>query len=410
LDVSTAEYAVKLAGIQVAQAETSLQVAQLELDELLNWQADENAVKLAQANLVAAQANYDVIAAQYTSQDDLLTPARVNLEQAIDTLVEAQAEYRDAIDGARDWENNIDVIREAAIKALSEAEYDMQVAQANYDLAVIGINNANLLDASARVLNAQVALADAQTGPSEADLQAARIQVEQTKLALTQAQLNLEATQLVLQKADPTQAQIALAQAELDLESAQQTLAQTVLTAPLDSVVVAINAQAGENVGAVPIITLADLSWPELIIYLDQTELDKITVGYETQVVFDALPEETFTGHIEQVDPILVTIDGVSVIQARVRLDETSFGKPQVLPAGLTAAVEVIGGRADDALLIPVEALRELSPGEYAVFVMQDGKPNMRIVEVGLMDYTSAEILSGLALGDLVSTGVVETE
>jgi hypothetical protein len=58
---------------------------------------------------------------------------------------------------------------------------------------------------------------------------------------------------------------------------------------------------------------------------------------------------------------------------------------------------------------VPVEALRELSPGEYAVFVMEDDKPVMRIVEVGLMDYTNAEIVSGLVQGDVISTGVVET-
>jgi hypothetical protein len=31
------------------------------------------------------------------------------------------------------------------------------------------------------------------------------------------------------------------------------------------------------------------------------------------------------------------------------------------------------------------------------------------MVEVGLMDYTYAEIRSGLALGDQVTTGIVET-
>ena len=40
---------------------------------------------------------------------------------------------------------------------------------------------------------------------------------------------------------------------------------------------------------------------------------------------------------------------------------------------------------------------------------MQDDKPVMRIVEVGLMDYTNAEIVSGLDQGDVISTGVVET-
>jgi hypothetical protein len=56
-----------------------------------------------------------------------------------------------------------------------------------------------------------------------------------------------------------------------------------------------------------------------------------------------------------------------------------------------------------------VEALRELSPGEYAVFVMENGEPQLRFVEVGLMDFSFAEILSGLESGETVTTGIIET-
>jgi hypothetical protein len=40
---------------------------------------------------------------------------------------------------------------------------------------------------------------------------------------------------------------------------------------------------------------------------------------------------------------------------------------------------------------------------------MLDGQPTLKVVEVGLMDYTYAEIKSGLSDGDIVTTGVVET-
>jgi hypothetical protein len=70
----------------------------------------------------------------------------------------------------------------------------------------------------------------------------------------------------------------------------------------------------------------------------------------------------------------------------------------------------VIGGRTEDAVLVPVEALREISPGEYTVFVMEDGEPRLCVVTVGIMDFTSAEITSGLEAGEVVTTGIVETE
>jgi hypothetical protein len=60
--------------------------------------------------------------------------------------------------------------------------------------------------------------------------------------------------------------------------------------------------------------------------------------------------------------------------------------------------------------LVPVEALKELAPGSYSVFVVVDGQLNPRPVQVGLMDISYAEITSGLEQGEIVSTGAVETE
>ncbi|NOR83598.1 MAG: hypothetical protein GQ526_08910, partial [Ardenticatenales bacterium] len=78
---------------------------------------------------------------------------------------------------------------------------------------------------------------------------------------------------------------------------------------------------------------------------------------------------------------------------------------------GANAAIDVIGGRAENALLVPVEALNEIAPGKYAVFVMDPTHygPVFTLVDVGLMDYSFAEIISGVDLGDVVTTGIVET-
>ena len=40
---------------------------------------------------------------------------------------------------------------------------------------------------------------------------------------------------------------------------------------------------------------------------------------------------------------------------------------------------------------------------------MENGTPTLKTVTVGLMDYTYAEIESGLNDGDVVTTGIVET-
>jgi RND family efflux transporter MFP subunit len=330
---------------------------------------------------------------------------QVSLEQAQGALADAQEAYNTAWDPARDWElydprrgDQLEAERDAATNNLTKAQQNLEIAQANYNLTQANVNSSSALSAWSQVLNAQEALETAQTGPDEAEILAARIQVLQAETSLAQV--------LATQVTDPTLAQLSLEQAQLNLEDAQRALEQLELNAPIFGIVTAVEAEAGQTVGTSAIISLSNLEQPMVEIYLDETDLDKIAVGNEVEVIFDALPDETFTGHVVRVEPELVTMENVPTVQVVAALEGVSL---QDLPAGLNASADVIGGKAENALLLSVEALRELAPGEYAVFVVgDDGELEMRPVEVGLMDYANAEIISGLAMGEVVSTGIVE--
>ena len=69
-----------------------------------------------------------------------------------------------------------------------------------------------------------------------------------------------------------------------------------------------MSATVGEVIGTTAIITLANLEQPILEVYLDETDLDKVAVGYEADIVFDALPDKTFSGKVIAVNPSLETV------------------------------------------------------------------------------------------------------
>ena len=75
----------------------------------------------------------------------------------------------------------------------------------------------------------------------------------------------------------------------------------------MDGTVLEIHADVGEAVGNAPVITLADLETPLLEVFLDETDMDKVEPGFEAEVIFDAIPDTTYSGHVTEVDPALST-------------------------------------------------------------------------------------------------------
>lgn len=245
--------------------------------------------------------------------------------------------------------------------------------------------------------------------PSAAEIAAARATYQLAIETKNEAQAYLDMLNGEALPADvPGSSLTSLVEAQTALQAAEEDLNATQLISPINGIVTDLSANVGDHVSTDSIITVADLNQPYTIdTYFDAEDWSKVQVGYETEIVFDILPDDTFTGTVTLVYPELDTSSNSSLVHATVKLNETIDAS---LPSGTSASVDVIGGKAEDAVLVPVEALHEIDDGKYTVFVMENGTPKLRTVEVGLQDITYAEIKSGLEAGETVTTGIVETQ
>jgi len=389
------------AELSLAQAEANLAAAQDALAELLNWSPDATALATAKATLANAQASYQTVSVKAGMVDQQNTSVRISLDQAIAALASAQQAYAEAMNPERDWERNIEATRESAAASLVRAQQSLELAQADYDLTTVeNGSTAGVQSAWAQVLSAREAVVELEEVPTAAEIAAAERAVKEAELAVLQAQLELgDADQALAQR----RAELALEQAELDAAAAQEALDNMVLVAPFSGTVVEMNVSAGEVANGTAIV-LANLDTPVVQFWVDESDMASVAVGNPVEIVFSALPDLTFAGEVYRVDPVLVTIGNTPAVQAWATLDTADHAVP--LLSEMNADVDIVAGEAVNAVLVPVEALRTIGEGQQAVFVVQaDGTLEMRLVEVGLSDYVNAEIKSGVAAGEVVSTG-----
>jgi RND family efflux transporter MFP subunit len=410
LNVLTAQQAVDdiydSVQMNTAQALLDEEAAEQALEDLLNGD-----LRQAQALQAVAEAEEDVNQSERTYNAVRSTSSSSTIDAAYAELVLAEKKLRDQEAKFDDYANKPD---ENLGKA--NAQLKLSAAQAAYDNALryynavtgtgseldLELSSANLAAAQAQLAETQREYERIKDGPTPGE-----VALAEANLALAEAKYETLKDGVDPAEVALAEANLANAQAKLDLAREDQAVID--LLAPMDGTLMSISASVGEAVGTNVIIVMADLQQPVLEVYLDEADLDKVAVGFEVEVVFDSLPDDMYVGHVTEVSPSLETVSNVDAVLAWVQLDAESFSKPQSLPVGSNASVDVIGGKAQNAVLVPVEAVREIGTNEYAVFVMEAGEPKLRIVTVGLMDYTSAEILTGLTAGEVVTTGVVET-
>jgi HlyD family secretion protein len=279
---------------------------------------------------------------------------------------------------------------------------------------------ANLVRAEADRDRLKVALTDAAAKLSRARELGARQLIPASDLDT--ADVNQRLAEAQVRSAD---AQVA--QARAALSQAQVSLAKTVITSPIDGIVIARDVDVGQTVAAslqapTLFVIAADLRQMQLKANIDEADLGNVSAGQVVTFTVDAYPNETFRGTVEQVRLNPVIDQNVVTYAAIISAPNQALK----LKPGMTANISVEIARRDDVLRVPNgalrfkpsdEVLRALDAGNVqrpkgaAVWTYVDGRLNPITVITGATDGTYTEVLGGaLDEGLRVATRVMTTD
>ena len=227
------------------------------------------------------------------------------------------------------------------------ARLDPSILQTQVETAA-----ANLTNANANLERQRVTLADAQQKLARArELNArqltTKVDLENAELAVKQAEAQMKSTQS------------SIVQAEAAVNKAKVDLNHTVITAPIDGIVIKRSVDKGQTVAAsmsAPelFIIAADLTQMQVNASIDESDVGRMRPGQMVTFRVDAYPNETFHGSVNQVRLNPVTVQNVVTYSTVIDVPNPELK----LKPGMTAQVTIEIARRENALRIPAAALR----------------------------------------------------
>lgn len=134
----------------------------------------------------------------------------------------------------------------------------------------------------------------------------------------------------------------------------------------------------------------------EIVAQVDERNLDRLALGQPALVSADAFPERREPGEVSFIAPAVDPQTGT--VEVRVRVPEP----PAYLRQDMTVSIDVEVGRREDALSLPLDALRNPRAGAAEVLVVREGSVERLSLRIGLRGLDRVEVLEGLAAGEFV--------
>lgn len=336
---------------QITQKEAELQSVQMDQDRRIT--EAENSVRAANLRLAKLEAS------RSASQ---LVGARIDLEKARTALQDARAEYNESLD--RHWEKPD--VREGYARAVRNAEWNVEVAEARYQDALRARERTNY------------------------DIELAEMDLELAEMRLAEIETGLEVTRTVL----------SLKRLEDQLNDAQ-------VIAPFDGEILSINVIEGRQVQAYnQVMILADMSQLEVSADLLDSEMSELSEEMEVLAEFVNQPGEELTGFIRRL-PYPFGGGGLSDAETeedssvRITLPALEESSDIDYDVGDRLRITVEIDRSEDTLYLPPQAVRTFEGRSFVVVQEETGQRRVD-VRIGLRSDERLEILEGVSEGQTV--------
>lgn len=200
------------------------------------------------------------------------------------------------------------------------------------------------------------------------------------------------------------------AAARAAMQTLDVRLSYTKIVSPINGVVSQVTAQEGETIVAglqvANLVTVLDPTRLEMWIYVDETDVGRVSQGLPVEFRVDSQPSRAFNGQIDRVYPEPEIRDNIVYYKALVTVDPE---QALLLRPEMTTQCRVVVETRQNVLTVPNQALKWVG-GKQTVFVVDPAapaKPRQVQPKLGLPGLEQSEVLEGLNEGDEVATQIV---
>ncbi|MDR9408623.1 MAG: efflux RND transporter periplasmic adaptor subunit [Balneolaceae bacterium] len=175
-------------------------------------------------------------------------------------------------------------------------------------------------------------------------------------------------------------------------------LEYTSVRSPISGVISERFVKAGNMIGTdQQMYRVTDFSPLQAVLHIPEHEMAKIRNDQRAELRVDALPNETFVGHVERISPVVDSETGT--FKVTIYVDETR----DMLRPGMFGRVKIVYDTRENTRMIPKSAVISEDLAE-SVYVIKDSLAFKKEIQTGYTNGSNVEIINGLEDGEMVVT------
>lgn len=305
-------------------------------------------------------------------------------------------------------------------------------------------------------INQTIARYEAQLNSAKATLNSSKVQYNNKKLnydrlkhvyevtggkSPSKTELDNAKMELDTAKADILVKEASIIEVETNLNSAKIDLKNSIITSPIDGVVLTRSIDAGQTVAAsfsTPelFVIAENLEKMKLVVNVSEADVGKVSENQKVRFTVDTFPDDEFVSTIYRVNKgSTESEDNIVSYETTIYIDN----KDLKLRSGMSATADIETDAAENAVLIPVAALffqpivedklesgkrpamlqgppgrRQRAAKEVntdisknaTIYVLVNGKPELRHIVTGVSDGKNIQVIEGISSEDNIITSM----
>ncbi len=305
-------------------------------------------------------------------------------------------------------------------------------------------------------INQTIARYEAQLNSAQATLNSSQVQYNNKKLNYDRLKQVYDATggkspskteldnakmELDTASADILVKKASIIEVETNLNSAKIDLKNSIITSPIDGVVLTRSIDAGQTVAAsfsTPelFVIAENLEKMKLVVNVSEADVGKVKENQKVRFTVDTFPDDEFVSTIYRVNKgSTESEDNIVSYETTIYIDN----KDLKLRSGMSATADIETEAAENAVLIPISALffkpivedtseagkrpamLQGPPGRRpraakevntdisknaTIYVLVNGKPELRNIITGVSDGKNIQVLEGISSDDEIITSM----